>query len=755
MGVPVRIGWRRVLWGGVLLAVALAGGWLAWLDHGLRQAFEGRRWALPAEVFARPLMVYPGASLSVAALREHLEAVGYEVVPGAVRPGSFELASGRVRLYTRPFAYWDGTDPAYRAEVRFSGGRVAALRVEGQAGTVLRLPPRKIGGIFPAVREDRLLVRLEEVPPLLWRTLIEVEDRRFFDHHGVRPEAVARALWANLRAGRVVQGGSTLTQQLVKNFYLDRRRTLGRKAKEALMALLLEFHYSKQEILEAYLNEIYLGQDGARAIHGFGLAARFYFARDVQALSPAQIALLVALVKGPSYYDPRRHPERARGRRDWVVSRMEVAGLIDAHAALAARNAPLGVVARPRRGLTPYPAFIDLVRRQLRRDYREEDLTAEGLRIFTTLDLRAQAAAEAALRRTLSGADARLQAAVVLSEAATGEVSALVGGRDPRFPGFNRALDARRPVGSLIKPLLYLAALEAGYTLATPLEDRPLDAATVERLGWQPENYDRQAHGRVILYHALVHSYNLASVRLGLTLGVDRLLDSVRRLGVSRPLPGYPSAFLGAVELSPLEVLQMYQTLAAEGFQTPVKAVLGVTDRHGRPLGRYPLRLGEAVDEGAVFLLTHALQGVVREGTGRAVGRWLDAELAVAGKTGTSDGGRDAWFAGFSGNRVAVAWVGSDDNRVRGLSGGRQAAALWARTMAGVEQRPLRPLPPAGVVWHWVDVRGGLASRRCPQRVRLPFLPGTAPVVRAHCAGGGAEAPLWQRGWQWFRERLP
>ncbi len=750
---PGRRRLRRWLVWLLVLAVGAAALWVAWLDHGLRQAFEGRRWALPAQVFARPLFLYPGAPLSADAVVEHLEAVGYRPIAGAPRPGTFARAGETIRLHTRPFAYWDGKEPAREVRLRFAGNELRSLAVTGEPAPGLRLEPRSIGGIFPAAREDRLLVRLEDVPPLLVKTLLLVEDRQFFHHHGVRPLAIARALWANLRAGRVVQGGSTLTQQLVKNFYLDRRRTLGRKAKEALMAVLLEAHYSKEEILEAYLNEIYLGQDGARAIHGFGLAARFYFARDLEALSPAQIALLVALVKGPSYYDPRRHPQRARERRDWVVARMAAAGLIDAHQALVARNAPLGVVARPRRGLTPYPAFVDLVRRQLRRDYREEDLTGEGLRIFTTLDPAVQAVAEKAVVQALTD-DQRLQAALLISDVATGEVLAVVGGRDPRYPGFNRALDARRPVGSLIKPVLYLTALEAGYTLASPLEDRPLDPATVRRLGWRPRNYDHQSHGRVVLYQALVHSYNLAAVRLGLTLGVDRVLETIRRLGVSRPLPRYPSLFLGAVELSPLEVLQMYQTLAAEGFQTPVKAVLGVTDRQGRPLARYPLRLGEALDEGAVYLLTHALQGVVREGTAKGLRRWIDPAVGVAGKTGTSDDGRDAWFAAFSGNRVAVAWVGSDDNRVDGLVGGREALALWGRAMAAVEHRSLELIPPPGIEWHWVDPRGGLASRRCPDRLRLPFLAGTAPQVRAACAGGG-KPPLWRRGWHWLRERLP
>ena len=750
--------WRRGVAVLALLAVIALGGWVAWLDQQVQNAFEGRRWALPAQVYARPLTLYPGAPVSREALEAHLEAVGYRRAAGIPRPGTFERLGSGLRLHTRAFAFWDGVDAPRRVALAWSGGRLARVSVQGEPEAPgVRIEPRHIGGIFPAAREDRLLVRLQDVPPELVGALVAVEDREFFRHHGVRPLAIARAAWANLRAGRVVQGGSTLTQQLVKNFYLDRRRTLGRKLKEAVMALLLEAHYDKPAILEAYLNEIYLGQDGARAIHGFGLAARFYFGRDLADLDPARIALLVALVKGPSYYDPRRHPQRARARRDWVIERMRADGLIDDHQALVARNAPLGVVARPRRGLTPYPAFVDLVRRQLRRDYRESDLTGEGLRIFTTLDPAVQAAAEAGVREGLAAVDpqGRLQAALLVSDRATGEVLAVVGGRDPRYPGFNRALDARRPVGSLIKPALYLAALGSGYTLATPLRDVPLPPAEAKAVGWSPRNYDGRAHGDVPLYRALAHSYNLATVRLGMALGVGRLVETLRRLGVHRELPAYPALFLGAANLSPLEVLQMYQTLAAEGFPTPPKAVLGVTDRAGRPLARYPLAVGEPLEADAVFLVTHALQAVVREGTGRALARWLDPSLAVAGKTGTSNDGRDAWFAGFTGGKVAVAWVGGDDNQATGLTGARHALPLWGRTLAALHPQPLEPVPPPGVEWVWVDPASGLrADRRCRERVRLPFAQGTAPGDYAPCAGGARPA-LWRRGWNWLRERLP
>ncbi len=365
----------------LILAGGLAGVLYAvYLDGTVREKFEGKRWALPARVFARPLELYAGRPLSAEALQGELERLKYRPVKNPSSAGTYARSGGRFVVHTRPFRFWDGPEPERVLDIRIENGQVSQLKdATGGADTALvRLDAVLIASIYPTHNEDRVLIRGQDLPRLTEATLLAVEDRDFDDHWGVDPSAITRAMWRNLRAGGVVQGGSTLTQQLVKNFYLTDERTLTRKINEAFMAFLLELHYSKEEILEAYVNEIFLGQDGNRAIHGFGLASRFYFNRPLQELGIAETALLVALIKGPSYYDPRRHPERAEARRNLVIDTLHEQGLIGAEKAAAAKAAPLGVSTKGGRPSGAYPAFLQLVRRQLQRDYREEDLAVRG-----------------------------------------------------------------------------------------------------------------------------------------------------------------------------------------------------------------------------------------------------------------------------------------------------------------------------------------------------------------------------------------
>ena len=609
---------RRLFLPAALMVVLAGGGYVLWLDHTVRTQFEGKRWALPARVYAQPLELYVGRELSAARFAQELEALRYRPTAGPRGPGEVARNGELFHLRTRVFRFWDGEEPSRELRVSFSGGYLTALE-EGAAGRPLelaRLEPVVIGGIHPVHHEDRVLIRLHEAPRHLIDALIAVEDRSFYEHRGISLRALLRALYANLRAGEVVQGGSTLTQQLVKNFFLTNERTLWRKFNEAVMALLLEWHYDKDEILEAYLNEVYLGQERSRAIHGFGLASHFYFERPVSELTLTQSALLVALVKGPSYYDPWRHPQRARSRRDLVLEVLAQQGHIDTLEARRAGGTPLGIGARRPAGLTAYPAFVDLLRRQLRRDYREEDLATEGLHIFTTLDLQAQHALERVLAQGLAQLERdhdmepdMLQAASVVTSPENGEVLAVVGGRDPRYAGFNRALDARRQIGSLVKPAVYLTALEQPrrYTLATLLDDGPLQVAGPGGQVWAPSNYDRVFHGHVPLYQCLAQSYNVATARLGMELGAAPVIQTLQRLGVERSMAPYPSLFLGTLELTPLEVTQMYQTLASGGFRTPLRAIRAVTAADGTPLQRYPLDVTQVVSPGPAYLVNHAL----------------------------------------------------------------------------------------------------------------------------------------------------
>ncbi len=705
--------------------------WGAWIDHTVREAFEQHRWTLPAQVYARPLELYAGLTLPPAALLDELRRLGYRETAAVDGPGQYHATPGEITLHTRGFAFSDGVEPPHRALLRFDGRVLKTLDGGTAALPLLRLEPVEIARIAPRDRQDRILVQLPEVPQALIDALLAVEDRNFYSHGGIDPLGVMRALWVNLRSGEIRQGGSTITQQLVKNLFLGRERSYARKFNEVFMALALERHYRKDEILETYLNSVYLGQDGDRAIHGFALAAEFYFGRPLSELTVAQLALLAGLARGASYYDPRRFPERALERRLTVLQAMVETGRLTPAAAAAGAQEPLAVTPKPLFRQARYTAFMDLVRRQLAQDYREEDLRSAGLRIFTTLDPRTQSAAEDAIGQELPALETgrerprgSLQAALAAAAGDTGEVLALVGGRDPQYAGFNRVLDARRPIGSLVKPAVYLTALQrpAEYNVLTPLADTPL---TWERGGtrWTPQNYDGVAHGNVPLYQALVHSYNLATVHLGLALGVDAIIRQLHALGIGGDLPAYPSLFLGAVPLSPFEVLQMYQCFAGKGFRAPLRAIREVLDHDGRPLTRYGLRVEAIIKPEHVFLVDTLLAEVARSGTAAALPR-LSAGT-YAGKTGTTNDLRDSWFAGFGRDTVAVAWVGRDDNAPTGLSGATGAMRLWAALMRNLAAPGVDLTPPAGIEWRWVDVNtGALTDRGCLRAAPFPFIAG-------------------------------
>ncbi|MHB8471556.1 MAG: penicillin-binding protein 1B [Gammaproteobacteria bacterium] len=753
---------RALLLTGIALFVA-AVGYVVYLDHRLRTQFEGKRWALPARVYARPLELYAGMPLSAAQFMAELESLHYRSVRTADLPGTYQRRGEQFQLVTREFTFWDGPETSHALSVDFQGPQLASLKdaVSGAPQGLVRMDPAQIGGIYTTRNEDRVLVRLKEVPRLLIDTLLAVEDRSFYYHHGISTRAILRAMFSNLRAGGAVQGGSTLTQQLVKNFFLTNERTLSRKVNEALMALLLEWHYQKAEILETYLNEVYLGQDGARAIHGFGLASQFYFQRPLNQLQPQQIALLVALVKGPSFYDPRRNPQRAKLRRDVVLDVMAEQHVLTAAQAQLAKGQALGVVPGAPSGITPYPAYLDLVKRQLRHDYREQDLTSEGLQIFTTLDPQIQASAEQAISTRLRALEKQrgmragvLQGAAVVTSIEGGEIVALVGGRDPRFTGFNRALDAQRQIGSLVKPAIYLTALAQPnrYTLASTLDDSPLSIKIPGQGYWTPQDYDRQYHGRVLLVTALAHSYNIPTVRLGLDVGVPQVVDTLHRLGIEGDLPVYPSLLLGAINLTPFAVAQMYQTLAAGGFRTPLRAIRDVLTVDGKPLQRYPLTVLQAAQPAPVYLVTTAMQQVVRRGTAVNLSKYLPTDLGIAGKTGTTDDMRDSWFAGFTGDKVAVVWVGRDDNKPAGFSGATGALTVWGTMMRGVPTRPLQLTRPSGVEDVAIDnFSGQRTDNDCEASVQLPFIAGSAPSAYTSCHQSGGDNNPVGKALDWIK----
>ncbi|MGH8148882.1 MAG: transglycosylase domain-containing protein, partial [Steroidobacteraceae bacterium] len=553
------------------LAVVVAAAYVVRLDRMVTREFEGRHWTLPAQVYAAPLELYAGLALSRSDVETALRRLGYRQTDGAggtagtVRTGTYREIEGRFEIGLRATRFADGARAAETLFVTTSDGLVTSLDdAAGHAVPIVRLDPLLIGSIFPSHGEDRIVVTPAQVPPILPQALVAVEDRDFYTNIGIDPAAMLRALWVDIRAGAIRQGGSTLTQQLVKSMYLSPRRTAWRKIREAIMAIALERHFSKSDLMNTYINEIHLGQDGNRAIDGFGLAAEFYFGTPLDELDVDEIATLVALVRGPSYYDPRRHPQRTLKRRNLVLAEMAGQHVIPASEAAAAEARPLGVTAKTAGAY--YPAYLDLVRDTLRSDYPEQELTESGLEVFTNLDPRVQADAERILERRLGELDrlhrhagGPLEGAVVVTAPQSGDVVALVGGRDSEFDGFNRALDGHRQIGSLVKAFVYLAAVESGrFNPTTIVDDAPVSIRLSNGKLWRPENFTRENYGPVPLVRALAESLNDASVNVGMSVGLDSVIGVLRRFGLVETPPENPSLLLGAIDLTPLEVAQIY-----------------------------------------------------------------------------------------------------------------------------------------------------------------------------------------------------
>ncbi|RMD59435.1 MAG: penicillin-binding protein 1B, partial [Nitrospirae bacterium] len=715
-----------------------------YLDLLVKSKFNGKRWELPTRVYARPLELYPGKKIEPYLIEKELKRLGYISSSVVAKSGTFLRKGDRFYIFTRKFTFWDGEEPAKRVRLLIRNGEVLSIKDLSRGKrylSIIRLDPILIGSFYPKTNEDRILIKLKDTPKLLIYALISIEDKNYYKHHGIDPKALIRALLANIRAGATVQGGSTITQQLVKNFYLSSERTLWRKLNEAIMAILLELHYSKDEILETYINEVFLGQQGRYAVHGFALASEFYFGRPLNELKLHHFALLAGIVKGPSYYNPKRHPKRALKRRNQVIDAMVRNGYITAEEAEAAKKRKLGVVKHAGLHTRFYPAFMDLVRRQLREDYKESDITTEGLKVFSTLSPYVQEMVEKGVQKGLSSLERRrglkrgtLQCAVVVTNPKNGDVLAIIGGRNSSMYGFNRALDAVRQIGSLIKPAVYLTAIEEGYTLITPIRDYPISLRQKNGSIWRPKNYDHTYHGVVPLHVALSHSYNLATVRLGLKIGLKDVLITLKKLGVKRKIDKYPSMLLGAVSMTPFEVTQMYQSIASGGFYTPLRAIRAVVTSDGLPLKRYGISVKKVFSSESIFLLNTMLKEVVKEGTGRPLRYLLNRDIEVAGKTGTTNDLRDSWFAGFTNEYLSVVWVGRDDNKPCGLTGSSGALRIWADIMNLLRPSSIVLIKPTGIEYVLIDPVSNLrANSYCENAVAFPFIKGTAPIKMASC----------------------
>ena len=737
---------RGLVFSSLLLIIIIAGMvlfalYLVKLDRTITHKFEGKRWDIPAKVYSQPLELYQGANIDRDTMKTWLELLNYQSNKSYDRTGTYHRSGNTYFIHTRGFTYSSSDIDAEQViKMTLAGNKVDSIQstLPAKSG-IIRLEPVSIGGIYPDSNEDRMVVSLDDVPQPLIDALIATEDRAFYEHKGVSIRGIARAVINNFTGG-ARQGGSTITQQLIKNFYLNSDRTLKRKANEALMAVLLELHYSKDEILQTYLNEIYLGQNGNRSINGFGLASQFYFDKPLNELRIDQQAMLVGMAKGPSIYNPRRNPNDSKARRDVVLGNMLAMGTLSQEDYDKALKQPLGIVDKPAEGKSQFPDFLDIVKRELNDVYYSDDLKNEGLIIISTLDPIAQLAADKAVDRKLgelrrSGSKTKdLQGALVSANPETGELVSVVGSGS-EFTGFNRAVDAKRQVGSLLKPIIYMTALESGrYNLASSVDDSPITVNLNDGTDWSPKNYDNRDHGYVPLTTGLSQSYNQAAVRLGMEFGVDTFAKQLKRMGVKEEIPSYPSALLGSVNLSPMDMLGIYQVFATGGFRTPIHSIRTVIDDRGRILQRTGLNTQRSIPPETNFLTNYALQQVVSNGSARRA-QSLGSNLNLAGKTGTTNDYRDAWFAGYSGNYVSVVWVGRDDNKPIGLSGGTGALPVWVDYMKRLKLTPVALPEPEGIEWLWLENNSGkLSNERCANARYLPVMSAHLPEEASSCA---------------------
>ncbi|HDY8050394.1 TPA: penicillin-binding protein 1B [Vibrio vulnificus] len=724
--------WLKTLWsmswkaGLALVAVLIFVG--IYLDSVVKQRFEGQLFQLPTVVYARIQTLYAGENVSRPELQKELDILNYRKVSQPRYPGEYSSSSSKIELIRRPFEFVDGPEADRHVMLHFDASsltRIQSLESKGDLG-YLRLEPKMLGMLEKDTDEQRLFLRREQFPEIMVDALLVTEDRDFYQHDGVSPLAIARAMFVNLKAGRTVQGGSTLTQQLAKNLFLTQDRTLWRKVREAYIALILDYRYSKDRILEAYLNEVYLGQSGKQAIHGFGLASRYYFGQPIQELRIDQLAMLVGMVKGPSYYNPVRFPERTKERRDLVLRLMMQQNMLTASEYDQAASRPLDIQDVPRIA-SRQPAYFQQLSMELREKVGEAFQGETGLRVFTSLDPISQDKLEKAISKKVPElgkvAGNELEAAAVAVDRTSGEIRAMVGGKRTGYDGFNRAINASRPIGSLVKPAVYLTALEQPekYTLATTLQDTPLSLKGSKGSVWEPRNFDRQFRGDVPLYQALAKSLNVPTVRLGMQLGIDQVSDTLARLGVNRnEIRPVPSMFLGAFSLTPLEVAQMYQTLTNSGRKAPLTALRSVVDLEGHVLYQSLPKSSPAVNEQAAWLITYAMKQGVAQGTGRYLQNQF-AWAALAGKTGTSNDSRDSWFVGVDGREVTTIWLGRDDNQPTKLTGASGALRVYAEYLKQrTPEKLILPWPKEITTLGYQQKSDGELSLDCSSQFTLP-----------------------------------
>lgn len=698
----------------LLVFIVLLAAYGVYLDSQIRSRIDGKVWQFPATVYGRMVNLEPGMPGDKKDIIALLEGTQYRQVSRMTRPGEFTVQMNSIELIRRPFNFPDSKEGEIRARLSFNKGTLSQIKNldNGREFGFFRLDPRLITILQSPKGEQRLFVPRAGFPDLLVDTLIATEDRHFYQHDGLNFYSMGRAILANITAGRTVQGGSTLTQQLVKNLFLTNERSLVRKLNEAYMALIMDARYSKDRILELYLNEVYLGQTGSDQIRGFPLASLYYFGRPVNELSLDQQALLVGMVKGASLYNPWRNPRLALERRNVVLRLLQQQNVVDLELYNMLSARPLGV--QPRGGvITPQPAFMQMVRNELQAKMGTKVNDLSGVKIFTTLDPVSQDAAEKAVEDGIPALKKQrglndLETAMVVVDRFSGEIRAMVGGAEPQFAGYNRALQARRSIGSLAKPATYLTALSQPdvYRLNTWIADEPIALTQPGGQVWSPQNDDHRFSGKVMLVDALTNSMNVPTVNLGLSLGLDSIVKTWTRLGVPQEqLNPVPSMLLGALNLTPIEMAQAYQSVASGGNRARLSAVRSVIAEDGNVLYQSFPQAERTVPAQAAYLTLYGMQQVAERGTARALGAKYP-KIHLAGKTGTTNNLVDSWFAGIDGKEVTITWVGRDNNQPTRLYGASGAMQIYRRYLDNQTPAPLILTPPEDISSMSVDAAG-------------------------------------------------
>ena len=697
------------------------------------------KWVLPAVVYSRPLELYPDQKLSLKQMLYELKLLKYRQVPNPQMPGEYALneKTGRIVILRRPFEFPDGAEDKISLMVAFNGNRISRIvnaDTHDDLGYV-RMDPvllDRINRIDP--KEDRIFISLQDVPQSVITTLLEIEDRSFYPNMGVNFFAIARAFIKNTLAHQVVEGGSTITQQLVKNYFLSSEKSYTRKFKEIIMALIMNQRYTKDQILEAYLNEIYLGQNGSAGIYGFGLASYFYFGVPVSELSLEQGALLVGIIKGPSYYDPWRHPDAALERRNVVLSVLKSRGHITETEYEQYSARPLGVIKRGSMNYSKTPAFMGVLKREISSKFGPEFLSGNGIKIFSSLDPQAQQAAETAASEELSAIEKErklngLEVAMVVSSWRTAEVSAVVGSRTPQYAGFNRVTEGKRQVGSIIKPFVYLTAFHNGVHMGTLVNDAPISVKLSSGKLWQPHNDDKRYRGPIPTYVAMARSLNVPTVKIGMRVGLNNVRDTLMRVGIDKSrIPFYPSMLLGTVELTPFEVNQIYTSLATEGTYKDLTTLRTVVKDGKVVYERSETRTEPTLDPKDTYLTMYTMTEATRIGTGRRIGTMFP-DVNVATKTGTTNDSRDTWSIGIDSDSVVATWVGFDDNKPTGLFGSSGAMRVYGRFLKerGINSLELRK--PEGVKFVRFNQSGNIVSDSCSMP-GITILPARTDKIR-------------------------